>query len=60
MSAWMFWGYADRKVELGEWTKEEAAKFIANIERIDLEQDEFDARMFERLKQLKEQSTTQN
>jgi len=60
MSAWMFWGYADRKVELGEWTKEEAAKFIANIERIDLEQDEFDARMFERLKQLKKQSTTQN
>lgn len=60
MSAWMFWGYADRKVELGEWTKEEAAKFIAHIERIDLEQDEFDARMFERFKQLKEQSTTQN
>lgn len=60
MSAWMFWGYADRKVELGEWTKEEAAKFIEHIERIELEQDEFDARMLERLKQLKEQSTTQN
>lgn len=55
MSAWMFWGYADRKVELGEWTEEEAIKFITDIERIDIEQDKFDAKMFEHLKQYLEE-----
>ena len=48
MSAWMFWGYADRKVELGEWTKEEAIKFIEEINRMDLQQDEIDREMIKR------------
>lgn len=48
MSAWMFWGYADRKVELGEWTKEEAIKFIEEINRIDLQQNEIDREMIKR------------
>ena len=48
MSAGMFWGYADRKVELGEWTREEANKFIEEINRIDLKQDEIDGEMIKR------------
>lgn len=54
MSAWMFWGYANRKVELGEWTQEEANKFIADIERIDLEQDKLDEEMIKHWIKLKE------
>ena len=54
MSAWIFWGYADRKVELGEWTREEANQFIAYIERIDLQQDEIDREIIKYWRTLKE------
>ena len=54
MSLWMMCAYAEQKVKLGEWTKDEADKFIADMELIELEQYKFDERMNEYWKQLKE------
>lgn len=54
MSMWMMCAYAEQKVKLGEWTQDEADKFIADMELIELEQYKFDERMNEYWKQLKE------
>ena len=54
MSMWMMCEYAKQKVKLGEWTQDEADKFIADMERIELGQYKFDERMNEYWRELKE------
>lgn len=60
MSMWMMCEYAKQKVKLGEWTQDEADKFIADMELIELGQYKFDERMNEYWRELKESSTIQN
>lgn len=57
MSAWIAMGYAQHKVDKGEWTKEQAREYIEFHIQADLQADEMEREMIEacrqKLKELK-------